>query len=479
MCGRIGAQLRAEEGIALVMALAVMFILSILVTSILLYAASDDRSAGYSSKATASSALAEAGINNALAVLANPSNNPGDPSLLPGTATTFSNGSVTWSGTFDEPSWKWTLTSTATVANPTGPSAAPIVKTIVASTNIYPNVSQTKSPGASFWDYLFAFGTGQTCDMTIDQSANVKVQTYVNGNLCMRSDAKITVGPLNVKGNYSYTGNNKVGSAASPISAAHLAGGCFGPIGSNPTQHTCTAADKIWAGTIDAIPNPSSLTQPSVDWDYWYRHASPGPMWPCTTATGTPPVFDNNTTRDTSAGTINLTASQSYTCQTSTGELSWNNSTKKLTIKGTVFIDGNVTSSGQGNAYYVGLGTIYASGTILISNEFLCGIYSSGQSCNATWVPTSNYLVLAANGGNSSTYGIKLDAALFQGAIYSAKGRVDLGQSSRVDGGMIAPAILLGQVIIAPNVPATIPAGLPGNTITSWVIQPPKYEIYN
>ena len=77
-------------------------------------------------------ALAEAGLNNALSVLA--ANYPGsvvfpgDPNLLPLRTTTYESGTATWSGSLvpvtDAPwTWQWNVSSVGTVRSPIGGGA--------------------------------------------------------------------------------------------------------------------------------------------------------------------------------------------------------------------------------------------------------------------------------------------------------------------------------------------------------------------
>ena len=103
------------------------------------------------------------------------------------------------------------------------------------------------------------------------------------------------------------------------------------------------------AGPLTGPPdNPSNM-------GFWYQNADLGPLSPCTTSTGSPPKFDtasgvadnsiNWSATPTTA--INLTPAADYTCKsmagsTTLGELSWNNTTKLLTVKGTIFIDGSI-----------------------------------------------------------------------------------------------------------------------------------------
>src|SRR6266516_7341024 len=103
---------RDEQGIALVMAMGIMLVLAITLASVVFLTSSSARDAHRSNASQKAYDLAEAGINNALAVLnANyPSTLafPGDYTLLTGSAageagcggtgcvSTYSNGTATW-----------------------------------------------------------------------------------------------------------------------------------------------------------------------------------------------------------------------------------------------------------------------------------------------------------------------------------------------------------------------------------------------
>ena len=84
---------------------------------------------------------------------------------------------------------------------------------------------------------------------------------------------------------------------------------------------------------------------------------------------------------------FNLTPAASYSCYTWQGQLSWNATTRTLTVVGTVFFDGSITMTTTGNQpmIYTGTGSggactqtadcqavIYASGDISINSEKLC-----------------------------------------------------------------------------------------------------------
>jgi hypothetical protein len=77
-------------------------------------------------------------------------------------------------------------------------------------------------------------------------------------------------------------------------------------------------------------------------------------------------VFDNDTTMNGTSPSFDITGNASYNCVTNTGSINWNKTTKILTVSGTIFFDGNITSSSTG-AMYHGLGTIYLNGAFALS----------------------------------------------------------------------------------------------------------------
>ena len=113
---------------------------------------------------------------------------------------------------------------------------------------------------------------------------------------------------------------------------------------------------------------------PQVDFTYWWAHAKPGPKYPCTTSTGTPPTFDNDagtTSAPNNSIAVNgemAPLNTDYTCKViengiRVGELSWNHTTHDMTIYGTVFVDGNFRFDNDGQVvHYHGRGDIFSGG---------------------------------------------------------------------------------------------------------------------
>jgi hypothetical protein len=481
----LSSLLRDESGIALIMALGFLIVLGVTGTSLYVYTSTNARSAAYSKGSDVSSRLAEAGINEALAVLANPANNAFDPAAgmyldlpFPSQASprtsTYATGTVIWYGSFNSSTATWTVTSTGSARNPVG--GTPIRRTLTAQATVTTPPAQPVESSA--WNYLYSWGTGNTCDVSLSQSVGAQAPMYVAGNLCLTNTATIAQGPLTVGGLLSLAQSaNSVGTNSKPISAAHLGAGC--KYLNKPIDNPCKGSlDNVHATTLDSTITP--IPPPTIEWDKWYRNASPGPRFPCTTSSGTPPTFDNDTARNLSVGSVqNLTPASSYTCQTLAGQISWNASTSTMTISGTIFIDGDISFDGSGVDTYTGQGTIYASGTILMKNEKFCAVAGGGKCDVNSWDPNTRMLTLVANGSGGQVPagdGIQLKNAYFQGALY-ATNAVELDTNSENQGPIVAASYSLGQKVNA-SWPAITQAqpGIPGNTPLYSVVTVSNYS---
>src|SRR5689334_20006006 len=115
---RLRLRLRDERGMALVMAIGMTTVLGIAGTTAMVYSTSNSTESVQSSSKQKAFSLAEAGINNAMAVLNLPSNNSLEPDLLPNRTSCSSNlattcsapygdGYVVWGGVLDRTSAIW------------------------------------------------------------------------------------------------------------------------------------------------------------------------------------------------------------------------------------------------------------------------------------------------------------------------------------------------------------------------------------
>jgi Tfp pilus assembly protein PilV len=496
--------LRRQDGITLIMAIGVLGILTMTGTTLIYYANTNARSAAYSDQKSAAYDLAEAGINEMMAVLSRPENNALNPYLLGyqanqtivHTTHTYDRGTVEWWGTLSQTTGTstWSLTSVGAIKNPTGSTAAPAKRTLTAKVPVIPTYTQPLNNPS--WNFIYSRATGSTCDMTIQNSVVVRSPLYVAGNLCLNNTASVTAGPLIVQGSFTMSQSaNFAGTSTTPLNQLHVRNGCKWKNNAqhNPCQQGAGASgfDNVWATSISN--NPATSDAPTPDWDSWYLNSNPGPYYPCLTQSGTLPTFDNDqgsaaspnlAKRNNSIPTVqDLTPSTSYTCQGSAGELSWNATTKVLTANGTIFIDGSAQIQNGAVNTYTGSATIYISGTLLIKNSSLCQATSGGTCTTTGWNPAQRMLVFVVNGNGSggapqsqvsSGDSVQLVSAYAQGALY-ATNAIDLGTTSQFDGPLDGSTVSLGQSTSSsfPGL-SFVPAGMPGNAEVYAQPQPPQ-----
>jgi hypothetical protein len=476
------------------MTLGILLVTSVMLVTVINYSSAAGRGAHKGKADQTAYALAEAGVNNAMAVLANPTNNALNSTLLPSRTTAYEGGSVTWSGSYNPFNARWTITSVSSVRNPTGPTASPVSRRITASVDVIPTLSQPLNSSA--WNYIYSRGTGNTCDMTLQQSVAINSPVLVQGNLCLENSSSLLKGPILVGGSVTMTNNNTIGTSTTKVSSAAIGNGCSKGNPSAASQNPCTggAAVHIYADSV--ISNPPAIPPPNVDWNAWYANANPGPYYPCTTTSGTPPAFESGdqgvlpnvdlTKRNNSiVSVVDLTPASSYSCHTVGGDLTWDAITKVLTVNGTMFIDGSAKIENGAVNSYTGFATIYLSGTLLIKNSSMCAEIVSGACSTSSWTSNSRMLVFVAGGNGSNAgaqsqtgtgNGILLNSARFQGALYATAG-IDIATTSNSDGPLDGAPVKVGQTVNS-TWPAftVVPAGMPGNPVAYAEPQAPVYE---
>ena len=524
---RFHLRLRDERGIALIFALMFLTVLTIVGGTMVMYSTQSQHESHYGKAKSYAYLLAENGINTAMAILRDPpdpstgiGNNALDKNVFCGFANrtyitvpavspappcalqeTYDGGSTTWYGVLNQGTATWTITSTGHVTNPVAGSGE-ATRTLTVKVTVHPTLTQPLN--TPVWNYIYSTNGPSTppiCDMDLNQSVTIASPLYVEGNLCLHNTSAITKGPLVVRGRLKLDSNsqNYVGTNAVKISDVHVVNGC--QLKTNPVHYAnCGPADNVYATVFDQTP-PTGLTPPVPNWDNWYLNASPGPYFPCTTVSGTPPTFDSPVSTDPAAtdatkltyrnnnlAAQNLTPGTSYTCKTAGGELSWDASAKLLTIKGTVFVDGSLYVDNGSINTYTGQGVIYLRGTLLIKNASLCGaVYNGGcdlrtyqASPQQGWDPNSKLLCFVADGnGGQVPVGdsIQLVSATLQGAAYATAG-LDLGTTSNVDGPLVGAPVMLGQSVTTsfPSI-TLVPQGMPSNpTAYAYADSPTSYS---
>ncbi len=163
---------------------------------------------------------------------------------------------------------------------------------------------------------------------------------------------------------------------------------------------------------------------------------------------------------------------------TPSGELSWNATTKTLTVKGTIFIDGSAKISNSALNTYNGQATLYLSGTFRATGS-LCASVSGSVCAFSTWNPNTEMLTIVANGNGGQVYpgdSIQFDNNFsFQGALY-ATNAVEFGNNVNIGGPVVGSQILLSNNLTTNSFPeiTTVPAGMPSNKTVYAQPNPPQ-----
>jgi Tfp pilus assembly protein PilX len=554
---RLRKRLGEERGFALVIALAVTVVFSMTVVTVIESAASNSRTADRSKGRISAYSLAEAGINNAASILsksnaydqhvlhpqgsyspadcASPPANPTGAALLGNTCSPYTwnydGGTTTMWGWLNSGSSDWTITSTGSVRNAFGGTAT--TRTLTATVHVRAAPSQDNYVTA--WNYVFVKDTTpNVCNITVDQTTNFAVSLYVEGNLCFKNGAYIAetdpTDPINLEirgkivwlsGSQKGVGNTSLANNGQ-VTTAKVAGGCSTSVGT--AGHTCSPPGDYFyvkaGGYTTSAPAISAPLLTNADFTTYYNSAFIRPGDPCdnpgpNSATRlADSKFDNDTTPlngtngNGSAATFDLTPNSSYSCEAKDtagkviGELTWDNASKLLKVRGTIFIDANVTFSQDatyqgvngagvhpagdltGNDAIGGQAVLYISGTFSSTGNRLCGWDTvhdqaavTGGVCDfSKWTPNTSMLMVVAHGSTTSISFGGGNGCYVQGAFYSMN-LFDAGQQCDIQGPVISSTLTVGQGVAMHPLPgiSDLPVGAPGNPNTSGVPESPAY----
>ena len=136
----------------------------------------------------------------------------------------------------------WVISSTGSVPNPTGPDAAPVIRTLTAKVPVVFEEGHEAPPGILNWVYSAG-------PMTLDQHVNMYSPLFVDGDLTLHSNKPEIYGRLYVTGDLTLdssadqfaiketaniavggmtTHSKGIGASNKRVSEAHLQGGCQG-----------------------------------------------------------------------------------------------------------------------------------------------------------------------------------------------------------------------------------------------------------
>lgn len=489
---------RSEDGISLILSIIVVAVLTIGTAATITAVNSNEHAFGRDRQVNRALNVAEAGLNagvDALKAL------PATATSLPDTSGTTDQGSWSYTSTRTQDSsnpdlYYWTITSTG--ISPDG-EVTRIVSRKVAETVTHHSTSQTihHEPSPAY-EYGFFLGDPNSDCVTVGTGNNfggnlsISVSMYVAGSLCWGGSNVSMREPSGSGQTLSlYVGKKfKVtGSNASPIGTgqpapaacgsgciaqATVVGGCVDTRGNavvcssrgDPTKRSNQPGygsgiyAAAYASTQITIPPPTIDTA-------WYANARPGPATGCnddpthpgnaaymstypsgyTASTFRSALFDNDSTMNSSLGTIDFLNFGSFDCRyynssgDLVGRLAWEpGSPGTLTILGTMWIDGNLGFAGQDYAVVQGRGTIYATGTISFSGQAnICETPTSGSPCLGNYDDNQNLLVFAAyNNGSHTTTGFTLTGQnTFEGIAFT-NGILNEGGNATLHGPVLA-----------------------------------------
>jgi Tfp pilus assembly protein PilX len=492
------ARLADESGVALFLALAVMLVITVMVTSVIAYTSASSRDASLKRSGQSAYALAEAAVNQALAQLyshyysssGTPNNNttmysaswfsgtnsqqsPTSTAACTATSSCMSWSVVSWTPTGSAGYTKGTLvvSGQGTAPNPTG--ATPLTRTVTETLQVLQPVSQRPTP--SYWLGIYSGATGSACDLTLGQGVSASAPIYVAGNLCVNQSASINGAGVTLKvlGNVTLqNGNSNIGGS-SAIKSAAIGGGCVKGSGSlTPPCKINTASTQIWdqSGNTNA-PTPTPDPLPSVNWTAVQQQQAAA----TTSCTG---GYSLN------AATFVLTGNTSYTCTVTDstgvviGSLSYSSAAKTLTVSGDIYLSGSLSLSTPAAVTYTGVASLFVAGSITAANGSALCVHVSGSTCdfaNATnnsssgyWDTSQSVLILQSQGA------ITAQNLAFQGGMYSTT-LINLGGGqSATQGPLVSPATITPGQQLNTSFPA-FPFVLSGTLGTD----PAPYQLTN
>jgi hypothetical protein len=344
-------------------------------------------------------------------------------------------------------------------------------------------------PGAvaAVWNHVFITAplTPNVCALSLaGNSAAITVPLYVIGNMCLGSNGtgtvmKETTQPidLQVGGKLVLLGGSSIGAdALHPITSGVVMSGCTSVSVSSPTG---PCSSNFWVKTPETFIQNDAPAFDQTQMANAYASFDPGPKHACAAGNNPSPplaasVFDNDTALNLSnepnatAASFELTPNFSYSCISqsgaSTGQLSWDNSTKRLTINGSIFFDGNLTISQSGT--YTGTAAIDAAGTITFNgnNNALCAESPCNTSSGA-WQGNSgknSMLTLVALAANTRAIVFQNNAQTFQGSLWTQpNSMVSLVKNSDIIEGPISVGSIDSEFNNATFIPMPVIKNMP------------------
>ena len=494
---------REEDGIALVMAIALMLVLAITTAGIIVAGTANQRTTFVSNEQRQAFAIAQEGLAYAegclYAAAANSDSTPPCTSVqdIPNEPV----GSGTYYASVASDGTTWTMYGSGTVDG--------ITRDVHAQATVPSPVTSTET---GVWNSVYADASGSSCATSINGTVTISVPIMVRGDLCLSGSLNYTGSQLEVGGNLSVTGSAKVGTSSKKVAIVRVgltsgstntctlgnnapvmpgSGNCDG-------KHSPVYATSIGEG-VDVTPSMPCIGQPS-SWDPTCTGSNDG-TWTTLHSvynnqanlpqSGCPAnLFDNDTTLNNSDTSISsaLLSSTAYDCTLGSSakpctssinvcEIKWTPSTHSLAVNGTFYFDGSLTISGT--VIYSGQASFYFTGGVGTNGSpTFCGASGTfgGSNCTTSWNPDTDGIVMIAGCWSNSTGSTLTTTACVglgggstvQFGVYCTTQYTTAGGSSNM-GPVLANSLNLGgnaQTLIPFHV---FPPGTPENTTTTYL----------
>jgi Tfp pilus assembly protein PilX len=524
--------LAEQRGQALIMALGITMVLTIMAAALASVVIGSETQAGRDTQEVRSIDLGKAGLNYGTAYLSQwLAANDSDSSKPVGTAL-GSSGSPQSTQSVDGGTVSWWATKTASdtwTVYSQGTSKTGIVRNeTIQMKGIVTNGSQSSTittPQAPIYGYGYAMAdpnadctTLSSGGDTLGNSAQITVPIFIASSLCLSGGGSPLIAEPNASGTqtvsmyvgkkYQTQGNSTpVGLSSRKILSATIVGGCQTYFKKNWTNVQCNTPGDPTSGTGSGIQASSygstqiTVPMPTVDTTL-YNSANLNPITQnCAAktpggATLNTGLFklDNDTTRNTSlqipasSGSISLfhlksknqaDTGNNFDCRyydgsgNLVGELTWQDGTPgTLTVLGTAFIDGNLNVDSNDEVVYNGIGVLYMDGTVNIGNgaTFCAGTWVGAGGCSTNWNPAVNDLeIVAVNHQNAANAAVVDGNGKFQGILF-VNGNFSSTNSGSILGSVIANSGQMSGAATFSN-PTPAPPGAPGGPGQTTVTQ--------
>lgn len=331
----------------------------------------------------------------------------------------------------------------------------------------------------SLWNFLMGAGSLTAGGGGVNGTTSVKGPFYVRGNLRLSGNSEIMDGPLFVRnGDLNLTGSSRVGDASTPTRVPCYIDGSHPPLNDPDFYATLStnvpdlSLPPLRDNEMQGYYNTASYqSRDMVLGDTSSTAAEDNDGWPSVGNwvvpwAGSPgyKVVDNDAAPGSlgegSYGGLTFSSALAAFGRVADQDFAWDPSTNPMTlvVRGTVFVDGPVTFTGDINQ--VGNGTIVANGRITIDD----GLKGAGYpSQNVLGLVTPTEIVINTNDSHSDEENPALNGAYFATQRIAFNGNQAYIRGSLLSGNLTFahPNI---HIVTDPQLPSFLPKAMPGST---------------